>query len=178
MRRSRAGWPRDAPAGRSRRPCTGLVEGLASVRQRRRREPTAVNTARGLAVAGLPALWSSSNEGSRRLVSSFNIGGWADTMAIDPPLNARGHPDPVSPRAGACSAVEKTAGPPRRLLPIVRERGLVDDSRLFVWHVVHPRAPPRGPHLARMLARGLDSASVRRTAGGRSHTLALKASGH
>jgi len=34
VRRSRAGWPRDAPTGRSRRPWTGFVVDLASARVR------------------------------------------------------------------------------------------------------------------------------------------------
>ena len=58
-------------------------------------------------MAGLPALWSSSNEGSRRLAPSLNPRGRADTMAIDARVCriARGHRDAVAPTTDGRSAV-------------------------------------------------------------------------
>ena len=87
VRRPRAGGPRYAPTGRSRRPRSGLVDDLvyAKVRQRNgeNRQPL---TRLGFGRGRSPGTWSASNEGSRRLLPSFNCRGRAETMAIDPHL--------------------------------------------------------------------------------------------
>jgi hypothetical protein len=104
VRRSRAGWPREAPTGRSRRRRTGLVVDLASARETQGdgEKPTAVNTARGWP-------WPVSRHFGplpmRVLVASYLIQPpWAGRHNGNrPPVcrKAPGHPDPVSPKADA-----------------------------------------------------------------------------
>ena len=122
-------------------------------------------------MAGLPALWSSSNEGSRRLAPSLNPRGRADTMAIDARVLriARVHRDAVAPTKDARSAVgedcwgdvvvcpsrsapvQGTPGP-RRRVPLHGDRAgeRVNHDRGLI-QVLHPRdasmAQVRGPRL-------------------------------
>ncbi len=132
-----------------------LVVDLASARGEtgRRREPTAVNTAR-VGRGQSSGLWPCSNEGPRRLASSFDLRGRADRMASGPWSGPKGaeiirtlrHRNPT--RAQLSEDCRAAAGgrPPhgRR-----RSRGTPGPGRRVPLHrdrACRPRRRHRGTH--------------------------------